>query len=164
MIQNGQNVSYEWFIWDDLITTQPELTFTVHNECEIFQNNGSCFSNPVYTVIVTDIDTGCSVTQKFASKGICLLPPENLLPKTYNSLVYPNPGDTSVTFYYEVSSNVAFGGTVEVFNVTGQILYSNTIDGNTQFVLPYSISTSGTYFIRTTTSDGTVLVDRVIIK
>ncbi|PKO99290.1 MAG: hypothetical protein CVU03_02415 [Bacteroidetes bacterium HGW-Bacteroidetes-2] len=165
LIQTGQNVDYEWFIWDDLIATQSELTFAVSSDCHfIYENNNACNSNYVYTVIITDTVTGCSVSQQFATKRWCPILSENLSPKTYNSLVYPNPGDTSVTFYYEVSSNVAFGGTVEVFNVTGQILYSNTIDGNTQFVLPYTISTSGTYFIRTTTTDGTVLVDRVIIK
>ncbi|WP_339611184.1 T9SS type A sorting domain-containing protein [uncultured Planktosalinus sp.] len=165
LIQNNPNVVYEWYIWDELISNSPQISFEYSGRCSIdYLNNNACNNNYVYTVVVSDPLTGCSTSQIFATKAWCPILIENPTPKEYNSLIYPNPGNTEVTFYYEVSSNLNFGGTVEVFSVTGQLIYSNSIDGNNQFTLPYSISTSGTYFIRTTTTDGTVLVDRVIIK
>nr|MBA3900292.1 T9SS type A sorting domain-containing protein [Bacteroidota bacterium] len=165
LIDNNPNVTYEWYLWNDLITNNPELSFEKSADCyTIYQDNGSCNRNAVYSIIVTDTITGCTTSQNFAMKGWCPVIDTPPALKTYTSTVYPNPANPDVTFYYEVGSQELFGGTVQIFNVLGQILYTNFIQGNIKYTLPYNITSSGTYFIRTTTADGTILVDRVIIK
>lgn len=83
---------------------------------------------------------------------------------TLTSRIYPNPSDQNAAFYYEVFSEEVFAGKVEVFSLAGSLIYQRKIKGNSKYVLTFNLHSSGTYLIRTITTEGKVKVDKVIIK
>jgi hypothetical protein len=177
---NDPNAVYEWFRDDEpLYIYVPHLIFS-------FNINYPCSGMPKYTVIVTDPITGCSDLHSFYLRRMCVieqvLTPEpvitrepettNTEPETANNqdsfelttTVYPNPTSQDVTFYYEINYPEAFSGLVEIYAVSGALIQSQNISNASTYVLPYSIATSGVYYIKLTSSMGVVKTDQIIIK
>lgn len=162
------NMTYEWYI-----NGQP---LGINDPIITFEPGYDCYSGtdglPVFTVIATDNLTNCSVSQSFATRGIC---PENnthniVVKENNNSSfklstkVYPNPSEPNTTFTYEVFATEDFDGTIEIFTVTGAKLYRIEINGKSSYILPFNLQSSGIYLIRTISSVGIVKIDKVIIK
>lgn len=123
-----------------------------------------------YTVVATHT-MGCTIESGFlAEEYIWVLPyiPANVSSSTttYASRVYPNPHASGATFYYyvETDSEVAFEAEVELISMTGSIIAREKVRGQTSYTLPFQLVSAGTYLIRTTTQDGEVLIDRILIK
>lgn len=123
-----------------------------------------------YTVVATH-NMGCSIESGFlAEEYIAVLPyiPSNVSSgsTTYDSRVYPNPNTSGATFYYHIQTDAteAFEGEVELITMTGAVVAKQKIRGNTTYTLPFQLLTTGTYLIRTTTQDGEILIDRIIVK
>lgn len=123
-----------------------------------------------YTVVATHT-MGCSIESGFlAEEYIWVLPyiPANVSSSntTYESRVYPNPNTSGATFYYyvETDGEETFEAEVELISMTGAVVARQKIRGNTSYTLPFQLITTGTYLIRTTTQDGEVLIDRIIVK
>ncbi|MPT36635.1 MAG: T9SS type A sorting domain-containing protein, partial [Flavobacterium sp.] len=168
------NVSYEWFmngvsanIYTPTITTYPDDTVPgLSNEVK---------------VKVTNLITGCSATETFRlsrSTGIKSVNspvtnktdnsptannPEKQESKAITAKVYPNPGTSGATFFYEVSATEIFNGTIEIFSPTGALLHQEVIKGQSNYKLPFNLATSGIYFICTKTN-GILLTDKIIIR
>lgn len=169
---NNQNVTYEWFMYgSSLGVYTPDLTF---------EPSGECYSNPanfdpqyacdgvlpIYTVVVTDNATGCAISQSFSLRFWCpVLGGGTARPfaPSLTTKVYPNPSDPSATFYYEVSSEETFEGTVQIYDMTGSLLHQVNITGKSSYTLPFDLVASGVYFVCTKTM-GTLTTDKVIIK
>lgn len=162
-ISNPQNYTYEWFkngVSMNIYT--PEILIVkVYPEVPVINE---------FKLRVTHISNGCYVEDYFLAYGWAnieeynpLRPP---LPTDYITKIYPNPSDSQATFYYHINttSDETFNGKVELFNILGQLIFSNSIQGQTEYTLPYVLFASGTYIIRTTLDDGTVKIDRIIIK
>lgn len=144
-----------------------------------------------FKVIITNPATGCSISESFgmkpywdAGEALQVVEETEELYETYSyeeansslseddgepanngitSKIYPNPSDSNTTFYYEVSSNEIFTGTVQIFTPTGALLTQVEISGESTYTLSFELITAGTYVICTTTN-GTTLTDKVIIK
>jgi len=134
---------------------------------------------PLFTVTATEPITNCSESQSFFTKGFCPNEPQFILnPSITNSndegaiaenlfttRVYPNPSSTNTTFTFEVFSSKEFNGIIELFIINGAILSVKEIKGASSYRIPFNIRTSGTYLIRTTSSDENIVVtNRIIIK
>ncbi|MDT0294910.1 T9SS type A sorting domain-containing protein [Mesonia ostreae] len=173
LINSGQNVSYEWFITEiSLDITSPEITFEPGGECYSsnnpdFDSDYSCQSLPVYKVVITDNETGCSISQSFAIRGWCPVremnknaptPAPNLLTK-----VYPNPTQQGAIFYYDVSSEENFNGVVELHDMNGKQIRQININGQSSYTLPFSMLSAGVYLI-TVKTNGKLTTDRIIIE
>lgn len=89
-----------------------------------------------------------------------------VIPEGYTSKVFPNPTDADVTFNYLIRSNAEkiFKGKIEVFSSIGALIFSDQISGAWEYSFTYRLMSSGVYLIRTTTEEGVIKVDRVIIK
>lgn len=123
-----------------------------------------------YTVVATHT-MGCRIESGFlAEEYIWVLPyiPANVSSSniTYGSQVYPNPNTSGATFYYYVKTDgeETFDAEVELISMTGAVVARQKIRGNTSYTLTFQLITTGTYLIRTTTQDGEVLIDRIIVK
>ncbi len=182
------NALYEWFRNDvSLNIYQPIVNFSSSSYCyspdiPTEEVNGL----PIYSVRVTDPITGCNVTESFILRSYCdvvgVPAPDPVItrepetaktePETANNqdsfelttTVYPNPTSQDVTFYYEINYPEAFSGLVEIFAVSGALIQSQNISNASTYVLPYSIATSGVYYIKLTSSMGVVKTDQIIIK
>lgn len=167
LLVEATNVSYEWF--EDGISTEvytPQYTFNpAVLDCNVKTNNSL-----IYTVKVTDNDSGCELSQSF--KWICPQLPEftggedeePVETVSLRSMVYPNPSDPHSVFYYHVYSEEVFEGTIEIINVLGMIVNKKNISGNSNYTLTFELPASGTYLIRTVSSLGITVVNKVIIK
>ena len=162
-ISSPQDYTYEWFkngVSMNIFTSGVALIRTVPEQQGFNE----------FMVRVTHISYGCYVEDSFIAYGWSDIQEYNPAPPppptTYNTTIYPNPSGSDATFYYQISttSQETFNGTVELYSMLGQLIFSNTIQGQTQYTLPYRLVASGAYIIRTTLDDGTVKVDRVIIK
>lgn len=162
-INNPNDFTFEWFkngVSTGIYT--PQVFFG------IIPPYGSGIDE--YMVRATHVSNGCFIEDSFYAYGFFeimeynpLRPP---LPTDYITKIYPNPSDSQATFYYHINttSDETFNGKVELFNILGQLIFSNSIQGQTEYTLPYVLFASGTYIIRTTLDDGTVKIDRIIIK
>lgn len=180
---SAANVSYQWVLNGiDLNHNSPTLSYgygpcTYGVEYPYRDENYDYCDGHFTSVTVTDLDTGCSVTETVATViGWCPILTTNNRPATTNSSIdlpasttylqtkiYPSPSAQASIFYYEVSSEESFQGTVEVLSVTGALIESINIQGQAHYKLPFSLMASGTYFIRTRTPK-TSTIDRIIIK
>lgn len=160
-ITNPQDYTYEWFengIPMNIYTPEVLIVDVPGGQSGVFNE---------FTLKVTNISNGCITEDSFLAYSWASLQeytPSS--PTSYNTTVYPNPSDSDATFYYQISttSQETFNGNVELYNMLGQLIHSDSIQGQTQYTLPYRLVASGAYIIRTTLDDGTVKVDRVIIK
>lgn len=159
------NVSYEWIkngISTGIYT--PQYTF-----------NPTVLDCPksdslIYTVVVTDNDSGCELSQSF--KWSCPIPPavtvgedeEPVATVSLKSMVYPNPAIPHNVFYYHVYSEEVFEGSIEIISVSGVIVNKRNISGNSNYTLTFELPASGVYLIRTVSSLGITVVNKVIIK
>lgn len=162
-INNPNDFTFEWFkngVSTGIYT--PQVFFG------IIPPYGSGIDE--YMVRATHVSNGCFIEDSFYAYGFFEIMEYNPLrppiPTEYITKIYPNPSDTQATFYYQINttSEQSFGGRVELYNILGQLIFSNSIQGQTEYTLPYVLLASGTYIIRTTLDDGTVKVDRIIIK
>lgn len=125
-----------------------------------------------FTVVATHT-MGCSIDSGFlAEDHIMILPYDpntqasSTTATTYDSRVYPNPNTSGATFYYyvETDGEETFDAEVELISMTGAIVARQQVRGQTSYTLPFQLITTGTYLIRTTTQDGEILIDRIIVK
>ncbi len=167
------NVTYQWF----------------KDDVPYFNGNGpiitiDCINSSKekdkFTVVATDPITNCTQSQSFAPDFICPENGNNLIAGNsqqgnqeesildskviLETKVYPNPAEANTTFTYKVFSTEKFEGIVKLFTIGGAQLYEKQIDGSSNYKVPFNLKTSGTYIIITTTTNGTVATDRVIIK
>lgn len=170
-LNNPQDFSFEWFkdgvslgIYDaEVILAQwyHPVEGGVEGEPEILHE---------FKVIATH-EMGCSIESGFlAEDHFKILPyiPSNVVPSSieYETRVYPNPNTSGATFYYHIQTDAAeaFEGEVELITMTGAVVAKQKIRGNTSYTLPFQLITTGTYLIRTTTKEGEVLIDRILVK
>ena len=172
---NGtQNISYEWFMYgSSLGVYTPDLSFGPSYEIcygssvPNYDSQYSCSGGlPIYTIVITDNLTGCSLSQSFSLRAWCPILDETQPRPSGTSLttkVYPNPSDPNATFYYEVSSEEPFDGTVKIYDLTGSLIRQKDIQGKSSYTLPFDLLASGVYLICTRTGD-TLTTDKIIIE
>lgn len=167
LISPGRNVVYEWSLNGIILNHfDPELDLINSDECINTYQNGEFCDGLEITVTITDLESGCTVTETvITDKFWCpvLTPP---LPRGYETNIYPNPTSSQDTFFYNIKSisQESFDGKVEVYSMLGSLIYILPLQGKADYTLPFQLVASGVYLVRTTTDDGTVTVDRVIIK
>nr|WP_255554268.1 T9SS type A sorting domain-containing protein [Mesonia aestuariivivens] len=121
------------------------------------------------TVTATDQSTGCSVSETiFLYKNYCPVLNDatgrpggggaDLVTK-----VYPNPSGQGATFYYDVSAEEDFDGTVVLYDMNGRKIKELEISGQSTYTLPFNLIASGVYLIVTQTQ-GKLTTDRIIIE
>lgn len=125
-----------------------------------------------YTVVATHA-MGCSIESSFlAADNFTIVPyipatvPTAIDASGYDTRVYPNPSTTTAMLYYDIENKGTdvFNANVELISMTGAILERRYIQGKSFYTLTFELLTTGTYLIRTTTKEGEILLDRVIIK
>lgn len=167
------NVSYEWFMNGVSMNIYDPTVLTVQ---DINQFPGDVNGANEIMVLITNLATGCEVSESFASlRHVGIQSIDSPFSQKVNSQttegdktgmiskVYPNPSASGATFYYEVSGDNEFTGTVEIFSPTGALLRKESISGQSNYTLSFNLLTSGVYFIRTTAGE-TTLTDKIIIK
>lgn len=171
LLVTNPNVTYEWFSNDQpLGIYDPVITIDLNASLpSILQE---------IKVVITNLSSGCSISDSFGIKGYWEVDAsaqatafEQELKKleadsdnsSLKAKVYPNPSDASETFYYEVSSNQVFDGTVQILSPTGALIQEEYISGQSEYQLSFSLLTSGVYFICTKTN-GVLLTDKIIIR
>ena len=169
LIGSGQ-VQYEWFANGiSLGVYTPQLTLNQTNGCGEFAGVMSIY------VVITNPFTGCSTTSdSFTVRSMC---PENGFNAkeasdqndqfgnitTLSTKVFPNPTTQGRAFYYEVSSQKDFDGTVTLVSLSGATLGTWSIHDQSKYTLVMKTLSAGMYLIRVSTAMGTK-IDRVIIK
>jgi hypothetical protein len=172
-------VSYQWYKdWEPLPITGP-LVELYHDNTIPANPNPDGFNE--FIVEVMDLNTGCSRLETVAvskSYSIQEVAGGQVVQRATDAVngdsetqtgdkivarVYPNPSNAGSVFYYELSYSQVFEGTVEIYSPTGALLQSTPVNGNSTYKIPFTLLTSGTYFIRTQTSQ-TTLTNKVIIK
>lgn len=170
LIDPSQLIIYEWSINGiELNHSGTELIFQYNldnGDLNPLRNIDDYCEGQFITLALTDLETGCTSTETIIINlewFLDLTPP---LPRGYETTVYPNPSESNISFFYRINSITGdpFEGQVEVFNILGALIYSKSIEGHSEYIMPYNLVASGVYLIRTTTMDGTITVDRVIIK
>jgi hypothetical protein len=176
----NDNLSYEWFI-NGISTNINTPAVQLYYSEDYCANAGYGDGFNEYMVRVTN-NLGC-FRESVLNIGICygLQPytadaPLDRESGTVNSnedkddlnfistQVYPNPSSADAIFNYTISSSKGvFEGVVEIYSATGALLSSTYISGNASYQLPFNLYTSGVYYIKTTTN-GTTITDRIIIK
>ncbi len=185
------NMQYQWYqdgVPLDIIG--PEITF-VPGAVECYNGNPKL---PQFTVIITDVITNCTATQSFFTRALCPLIGDTapLVENEENEIfnidtqledlkaegsmstreslstlvtrVYPNPSQVNATFTYEVKASEIFDGTIEVFTFAGAKVETLNIKEKAHYKVPLELKMSGTYLIKTTTSNGKTKIDRIIIN
>ncbi len=71
--------------------------------------------------------------------------------------VYPNPSNGNFTIQSSVASGSASGGSVEVYNVLGEKVYSQIIVHSSSFIVDISNQPNGIYLYRVIANSGNVL-------
>ena len=168
------NATYEWFlngvstgIYDPVINVVPN------------QVDPPPTGIVDYMVKITDPQTGCFVTEHFGMKGRWGMESgvqtasveddikhksEKPEASVLDTKVYPNPSNPASVFYYEVTSNEKIDGTVRVISPTGAIIHQVPISGESAYTLPFTLLSSGVYFITTETNSGVLVTDKIIIR
>lgn len=163
-------VSYEWFL--NGISQgiySPVVTLTNYPMSPADPNGFNEFQ-----VVITNLETDCSVTETVAVArfyGIEESGSGNITSNTsqkeetdsITARVYPNPSDAGATFYYEITASYVFDGTVTIHSPTGAVLYETNINGKSNYKIPFSLITSGTYLAITRTGEKT-LTNQIIIR
>ncbi len=170
---SNPNITYQWYK-DDIPyfnSNGPIITIDCINASK---------EKDKFTVVATDPITNCTQSQSFAPDFTCPENGNNLIAGNpqqgsqeesildskvmLDTKVYPNPAEANTTFTYKVFSTEKFEGIVKLFTIGGAQLYEKQIDGASNYKVPFNLKTSGAYIIITTTTNGTVATDRVIIK
>lgn len=91
---------------------------------------------------------------------------EEPFPEEPRMFIFPNPATSQANVVFESPNEVQ--GQLQVFNVLGQLLYSNTVQaipGQNQYSLPTSRFSSGIYLVRLqTNSDNNGMVKKLIVN
>lgn len=177
------NVSYEWYLnGEPTGITDPYVQIYIDEDNQYPIGTGYI----EYKLLITNLNNGCTINDSFGLqkntyiRGIS--PPQtglsvaqepqqeeqqhvadNVEARIIKAMVYPNPVAHSTTFYYEITSDNVFNGTIEVYSSTGAILHRENVEGKSTYTLPLRLLSSGSYLIRATTSEG-ILTNQVIIK
>lgn len=172
------NVTYEWFMNGNPMNIYTPTVITDHDRVAFPGYEDTIYE---FEVRIKNLDTGCTVAETIRFiKGIGiksmntpLVPQNNNLFEentiqeeehiSISSKVYPNPSESGATFYYEVFSEESFDGVIEIYSPTGALIQQETISGESAYTIPFSLSTSGVYFIYTKTN-GILLTDKIIIN
>ena len=172
LLVTNPNVAYEWFSNNQSLGIYgPVITIDL--------NTSLPSTLQEIKVVVTNLSSGCSVSDSFGIKGYWEVEAgaaqttafETELKQaeaqsdnsSLKAKVYPNPSDPNQTFYYEISSNEVFDGTVQILSPTGAIIEETYISGESKYHLSFSLLASGVYFICTKTN-GIVVTDKIIIR
>jgi hypothetical protein len=87
--------------------------------------------------------------ENFIASDGCLINTVENAPTIEHFFIFPNPLKSPTIKLSQYFNN----GTLEIYDLTGQLIYSTTIDGLTnQFTLPFQLS-GGNYFARILTPD-----------
>lgn len=176
------NVSYQWLINGNPVNINVPVVQFYYDEdyCgDAIPGYATGFNE--YRVRVTNLITGCSL-DSWVIAGTCYgLQPQSpptaihkpggvksdVKPTTnaeISTTVYPNPSKSGSLFNYEISSSAGIiNGVVEIHSPTGALISSTSISGQSSYKLPFSLLTSGVYFI-TVKTNSTIITDQVIIK
>ena len=168
----NQNTEYQWYVnGENIGTSGPILTLSTGSYC--YDGSGS---NPIFTVVATDIVFDCVETQSFIAKRFCPDEGNSGQPVTNTSndsietsdwlktIVYPNPTQKNHTFIYEVFASEVFEGRVELYSISGALLYNIKLNTSKNHKLPFKLDSAGFYLIKTITSNGDVKTNRIIIN
>ncbi|WP_121667977.1 T9SS type A sorting domain-containing protein [Mesonia aquimarina] len=184
LLVSNPNVEYEWSytntsgfcnVTNEVFSSNP--TIEINDAIGLDECGGG---HHEITIKITNTLTDCYISQTFASKSYwspevepTSLTQENEISTAkkngeeknsyLTTRVYPNPSDPDNTFYHEVSINEKTDVKVEVYTVAGSLLFQTNLTGESFYQLPLNLSTSGVYFI-VTTSNQTVKTDRLIIR
>lgn len=173
------NFDYDWYINNNFYSSNPIISFAVDFDggvpCDFFIENEN-----VITLRVINRNTGCETKFNYYHQfykmptegcgneaGKSDIDAESEKPNIKSEIkttVQPNPSETDVAFNYDITSSILLSGKVEVFSPNGQLLQTTTVTGTNSYSLPFSLYTSGVYVIKLTTSTGTIIVDRVVIR
>lgn len=183
LLVTNPNVSYEWFINGLPMNIYTPLVELVQDE-NVFSGDSIGFNE--FTLVIKNLDTGCSVSESFgllrwwgvadtsnlpSAKPTSLedtteAAEEGLTDNQLKTRLYPNPSDSGGIFYYEVyssDSSEIIEGTVGLYTATGALIEQKNISGQSSYTFSYELHTSGVYFIRTQAND-TLLTDKIIIR
>jgi len=172
LIDPNQQVTYSWSVNGETVDYNDSImNFEVcQGENQYYgSGTGQLCGLVVVSVTVTDIVTGCLFSETIGIyKNYCPVINENgepdpLAGKDYKTKLYPNPSKQGGTFYYEISSEENFEGTIGLYDMNGSLLRQQQISGENNYTLPFSLITSGVYFI-TTQINGKLITDRIIIE
>ena len=166
------NVNYEWFANGvSLGVYTPQLTISV----EIDDCHDIYFGYIEYSVVITNPVTLCTITDSFVSKIGCpdvgakdmadtdTNEPVAVNRTTLNTKVFPNPSYQGRNFNYEAYSEENFEGIVQLVSMTGAVLGTWQLHGNSTYNLQMHTLSAGMYLVKLTTEKG-IKIDRVIIK
>lgn len=167
---SNPNVMYEWFL-----NGQPLYIYTP--QIHIVHNEGGDGGIKEYMVKITNVNTGCFLTETFGIKGPWM--PQDAMAETskgqdsqdesnrekagYVTKVYPNPSNPNETFYYEITSTEVFDGIVQIYSPTGALVLQEQISGQSAYTLPFNLLQAGVYFVCTKTN-GNIITDKIIIR
>lgn len=176
------NVTYEWLINDVPLFFTPILEFQYEqgNPQDGWLNYNS--ANHELTLIITNTETGCYIRETYIvlkdfsvreanSSSLRVISntaeEENLLENSEVEIftkLYPNPSDAGSTFYFEIFSSEVFKGRVGLYNTSGVLLEESILSENSNYVIPFSLSISGVYFIITNIEGRDSLTHKIIIR
>jgi len=179
-INTNPNTSYKWYMGGILIAETPTLSFTdSENYCfdPPYSGQNTNYSLPFIEIYAEDEQSNCIAVESFFIKGYCpvinITTSNNDLTDTsvteqnrkeLNIALHPNPASANSNFTYKANASEPFDGIVELFTISGVKLNSVEIKGASKYTLPFSLSTSGVYLIKTTSSLGIIKTKRIIIK
>lgn len=170
--------SYEWFVNGVSLNIYTAVA-------EFYQDiNQPPGGIKEFMVKITNDESGCFITQSFGMKSIWTAGESSVQITDTETIqesskeedtddhgeyalktkIYPNPSDHNATFYYEISATEPFSGTVQIFTPTGALIKEQKIEGQAGYTIPFYLLTSGTYFVRTTTTTGKIVSDKIVIK
>tara|TARA_B100001063_G_scaffold217245_1_gene219645 strand:+ start:101283 stop:103910 length:2628 start_codon:yes stop_codon:yes gene_type:complete len=167
---SNSNMTYEWF--------QNDISLGIIGPIITFESGADCYNGtdglPIFTVVATDEIANCSQSQSFVTRFVCPRGNNQAITNESNHLknqvlnlntkVYPNPSEPYSNFTYQAEASVKFDGSVEIFTVTGALIYQTNVKGNSKYKLSMSLKTAGMYLIKLTSSTGIIKTDRIIIK
>ncbi|HTA27875.1 MAG TPA: T9SS type A sorting domain-containing protein, partial [Bacteroidia bacterium] len=87
--------------------------------------------------------------------------PNTCCPTIDNISLYPNPNNGQFTIQSSVVSDM---WSVEIYNVLGQKVYSQSTIHNPQFIVNISSQPNGMYLIRILDKDGTLVSQKKVVK
>ena len=139
---------YSLVVWNDEVNTEDRTGLTAGT----------------YTVTVTDIN-GCSKEQNFTvSLALGVTPPPETIPTSVS--LYPNPAFDQFVIAIETDKNTTKTMSVEIVNVTGQIIYSSrpqAFYGSLKKQIDLSGIADGVYTTRVTI-DGKGFFNQLVIQ
>ncbi|KOS07576.1 hypothetical protein AM493_17155 [Flavobacterium akiainvivens] len=173
VLVTNPNVIYEWYVNGNYQSNINGPLVELYNTPQQPSPDPSGFNE--FQVLIYNLETGCYITETVAINrmygirdggnnqpiGTRIANPQPA--EAISAKVYPNPSDVNATFYYEITSSEVFSGTVYIYSPNGALLFEKGISGQSEYNIPLSLTTSGTYLAITKVGEKT-LTNKIIIK